>query len=150
MPSLAIPRFLIAGLAAMLLATSAGPVAAHEGALVYNGQWQDQGCADFNPEDLRICYDVSGMVHVTASPSGVLSLTDLTGGHFTVTIEGTVVQDEEFDSNYHLLLVRGDLQQAQLVYRFEGTYDGRACEGRFAWAIADGELRFERFESNCA
>jgi hypothetical protein len=129
MNSITRPRVLIAGIIAILLAAVAGPVVAHEGASVYNGQWQDQGCADFEPDDLTICYDVSGLVHVTASPSGVLSLTDRTGGHFTITIEGTVVQDEEFDSNYHHLIVREDLQQAHLVYQFEGTYDGRACEG---------------------
>ena len=59
-------------------------------------------------------------------------------------------QDEEFDSHAHSLVVRGDAQHQTIVYLFDGTYFGLACDGRWIYAIADGELRFEHYVNDCA
>lgn len=141
-----IPALVVALVALAALTT---PAAAHNGATVYNGMWEDRGCYDFPEDAMTICQDISGRVHLTASPSGVLSLSQGTGGHFAISVNGTVIQDEEFDSNTHTLVVRGDAQQQTLVYRFDGTYYGLDCDGRWIYAIADGELRFEHYVNEC-
>jgi hypothetical protein len=149
MKTIAIHRLFAIVVAVVALAGTALPVTAHNGARVFTGQWDDVGCYEFPDEDVTICQDISGLVHITASPSGVLSFTDQTGGHFTVSIDGTVIQDEEFDSHTHTLVLRGDAQHQSLVYLFDGTYYGLACDGRFIYTIADGELRFDHYVNDC-
>ena len=131
------------------LAGFAAPAAAHNGAAVFTGRWDDTSCADFPEDDMTICQNISGLVHITVSPSGVLSFSNQTGGQFTISVNGTVIQDEEFDSHTHSLVVRGDAQQQTLVYLFDGTYYGLPCDGRWVYAIADGELRFEHYVNDC-
>jgi hypothetical protein len=137
------------GLALAALAASASPAAAHNGAIVYSGTWADRGCYDFPEDDMTICQDISGRVHITVSPSGVLSFSDRTGGHFAITVNGTVIQDEDFDSHAHGLILRGDAQQQTIVYLFDGTYYGLACDGRWVYTISGGELRFEHYVNDC-
>lgn len=140
----------VAGLLAVIgLLVSAATAGAHEGALVYTGPWEEHGCFTDDVEQVTICHDLEGLVHVSAAPSGAISLSHQTGGHFVISVDGTIVQDETFDSRSHLLLLEGDLQQANLVYRFSGVYRDQACEGRWMWTIADGELRFDGYSFNC-